>query len=94
MSHIRDLINVNLGTDQQIDNRRTNVLLSKYFSDTICFTYPVDRQKSQMVYSSSLLQGNMVETLRSSVELGPQNCVLEILQECKKYDFGLDARKC
>lgn len=91
MSHIRNHINVNLGTDQHIDNRRTKVLLIKYFSDTICFTYPVDRRKSQMVYS--LLQYNMVETLRS-VKSGPQHCVHELLQECKKYDFGRDAMCC
>jgi len=62
VSHICDLVNANLETDQQIDNRRTKVLLIKCFRDTICFTYPDDRRKSQMVYSSSLLQGKIIET--------------------------------
>ncbi|KAG0716180.1 hypothetical protein GWK47_010311 [Chionoecetes opilio] len=51
VTHIRNLVNANLKTDQQIDNRRTKVLLIKCFRDTICFTYPDDRRKSQMVNS-------------------------------------------
>jgi hypothetical protein len=94
VTHIRDLVNANLETDQQIDNRRTKVFLIKYFRDTICFTYPDDRRKSQMVYSSSLLQGNIIETLRSSEKSGPQKCALELLHECKNYEFGLDATYC
>ena len=44
MSYIRDLINVNLVTGQQIDNRRTKVLLIKYLNDTISFTYRADTE--------------------------------------------------
>ena len=56
LSHIRELVNIKLDADQHIDNRLAKVLLIKYFSDKICFTYPDDRRKSQMVYSSSLLE--------------------------------------
>ncbi|KAK4291456.1 hypothetical protein Pmani_035718 [Petrolisthes manimaculis] len=94
VSHICNLINAKLETDNQIDNRRTKVFLIKYFKDTICFTYPDDRRKSQMVYSSSLLQGNIIESLRSSVKSGPQKIALELLHECKNYDFGLEATYC
>ena len=45
VSHIRDLVNANLETDQQIDNRRTKVLLIKCFRDTICFTYQLPQEK-------------------------------------------------
>ena len=94
ITHIRDLFNANLETDQYQDNHWVKVLLIKYFQDTICFTYPDDRQKSQMVYSSSLLQGSIVETLQSSEKSGPQKYALELLHECKSYDFGLDETYC
>ena len=94
VTHIRNLINANLEKDLQIDNRRTKVLLLKYFQDTICFTYPDNKRNSQMVYSSSLLQSNILETLRSSEKSGPQMCALELLHECKNYEFALDATYC
>ena len=94
ITHICDLINANLETDQYQDNCQIKVLLIKYFQDTICFTYPDDRWKSQMVYSSSLLQGSIVETLQSSEKSGPPKYALELLHECKSYDFGLDETYC
>ena len=94
VTHICDLVNANLETDQHIDNRRTKVLVMKYFRDTVCFTYPDDRRTSQMVYSSSLLKGKIIETLRSSEKSGPQKCAMELLNECKNYEFGLDATYC
>ena len=47
-----------------------------------------------MVYSSSLLQGQIIETFRSSIKSGRQEIALELLRECKNYDFGLDATYC
>ena len=47
-----------------------------------------------MFFSSSLLPGNIIEILRSSDKSSPKNCAIELLRECKNYNFGLNLTYC
>ena len=60
-------------------------MLIDHFGDTICFTYPKDRRKSQMFYSTSI---KSTENIRSTDVI--KLCAEQLREECKNYKFDLD----
>ena len=63
-------------------------MLIDHYGDTICFTYPKDRRKSQMFYSVDIKCADVAESIRSTDVI--KVCAEQLQEECKKYDFQLD----
>ena len=68
VSFYRDELNKVI-TDINFDNRRIKNLLINYFGEGICFTYPNNRKKSQMLFSTNVRAGEIAESLRSKADV-------------------------
>ena len=88
LSDIRDKTNVLSDSECVIENRKVKELLIEKYGENICFTYPKDRTKSQMVYSKLIPAENIVETIRSKNIY--KECASALKEECLNFDFGLD----
>ena len=62
VSFCRDAINAKLGVDK-LNNKQVKQLLIEFYGEDICFTYPKDKRKPQMFFSSPIRQADIVETL-------------------------------
>ena len=67
-------------------------MLIDCFGDELCFSYPKDRRKSQMIFSKKIQSVDIAETLRSIdvVKL----CVEKLREEYQAFDFGLEDSYC
>ena len=53
-------------------------MLTKHFREEICFTYPLDRQKSQMFFSSKITSTDLVKV-----------CAEKLEKECDEFSLDL-----
>ena len=63
-------------------------MLIDHYGDTICFTYPKDRRKSQMFYSINIRCAEVAESIRSTDVV--KMCAEQLRDECRKYEFQLE----
>lgn len=62
-------------------------MLTEQLGDEICFTYPKDRQKSQMLLSTKIKTADIAETLRVIDPI--KSCAETLREECCNFVFGL-----
>ena len=62
-------------------------MLIDHFGDTLCFTYPKDRQKSQMFYSTHIKCTDGAKRLSSTDTI--KVCVERLHHKCYKFEFHL-----
>ena len=86
LSDCRDKLNSHL-KNYQVTNRKLKKMLINHFGQEICFTYPRDRQKSQMLLSSNITSTDVVEMLRSTDVV--KACAEKLKKECEEFSFGL-----
>ena len=69
---------------------RTSILTCdlNQFGKEICFTYPRDRTKSQMSFSTKICPADVIETLRVSDSV--KICAAKLRKECEDFDFLLE----
>ena len=91
VSFCRDAINAKLGVDK-LNNKQVKQLLIEFYGEDICFTYPKDKSKPQMFFSSSIRQADIVETLRDKNPM--VECAQKLRDECENYSFNLDDTNC
>ena len=86
LSDCRDKLNNHL-KNYQVTNtyRKLKKMLINHFEEEICFTYPRDKQKSQI--SSKITSTDVVEMLRSTdvVKVFSE----KLKKECEEFSFGL-----
>ena len=71
-----------------MDNRKVKSLLIQHFGEEICFLYPKDRTKSQMIFSNKLQTTDLIENLRAT---DPVITAAKLLrEETQQYDFLID----
>ena len=63
LSEYRDKLSKEL-KDYQICNWKSKNMLISQFGQDICLSYPRDKQKLQMFFSSNVISTDLVETLR------------------------------
>ena len=68
VSYCRDAINDKLAVNK-LNNRQVKQLLIGFYGEDICFTYPKDKSKPQMFFSSTICRADIVETLRFRVSI-------------------------
>ena len=95
LSDIRGLLNEMFHAkeiDISLCNRRVKNMLIKQFSDGICFSYPKDRNKSQMAFSSKIHAVDIADTIHriDVVKL----CGEILLGELAEFDFHLEGSFC
>ena len=89
LTSIRDRLNE--GSADIVSNRSVKQLIIEMYGDAVCFTYPSNKQKSQMV----LCTNSSPEALVKSLRVPPvQQVATELVQELKEYCFGLKASLC
>ena len=91
LSECRDKLNEQL-KDCQVSNRQLKKMLISEFGQDICFSYPRDKQKSQMFFSSNVSSKDLVETLRSTDVI--KACTDKLKKECEEFNFGLSDTYC
>lgn len=74
--------------DITITNKQVKTLLIKHYGEEIMFTYPKERCKSQLVFSSSTNVTNTVDKIWTTDVM--KECAEEIQKEIENYDFKLD----
>ena len=90
LTSIRDQLSTT-SSSEMVSNRVVKQLIIELYGDTICFTYPSNKRKSQMVLSTSSSSKALVESLRvSPVEKVANN----LAQELKEYSFQLQKSFC
>ena len=83
LTSIRDRLNKN--SAESVSNRAVKQLIIELYGDTVCFTYPSNKRKSQMVLGT-----NSSEALVESLRVSPvQQVATELEQELKEYCIGL-----
>ena len=63
ISTCRDISNENL-EGYAVSNRKVKQMLIAHFGEDICFTYPKEKRKSQLFFSTKIASAHLVETLR------------------------------
>ena len=91
LSECRDKLNEQL-KDCQVSNRQLKKMLISEFGQDICFSYPRDKQKSQMLFSSNVSSKDLIETLRSTDVI--KACADKLKKECEEFNFGLSDTYC
>ena len=91
VSFCRDAINAKLD-ENRLNNKQVKQLLIEFYGEEICFTYPKDKSKPQMFFSSSIRQADIVETLHFKNSIA--ECAQKLRDECKNYSFNLDDSNC
>ena len=71
-----------------MDNRKVKRLLIQHFGEEICFLYPKDRTKSQIVFSNKLQTTDLIENLRATDPIITAAKLLH--KETQQYDFLFD----
>ena len=81
--------------NQNINNRQVKSLLIDHYGENICFTYPKDRKKSQMFFSTALRQVDVVESLRNKTSTSDIiSCAKTLESDIKLFKFQLDESNC
>ena len=91
MSACRDIINED-PEGYTVNNRKVKQMLIAHFGEEICFTYPRDKSKLQMFYSTNICPADLVETLRQTNPI--KICAEKLRKECEEFDFLLDNSCC
>ena len=91
LSECQDKLNEQL-KDRQVSNRQLKKMLISEIGQDICFSYPRDKQKSQMFSSSNVSSKDLVETLRSTDVI--KACTDKLKKECEEFNFGLSDTYC
>ena len=65
-------------------------MLIDHYGDETCFSYPKDRQKSQMLFSAKKV--DIAETLRLNDNI--KSYAEKLREESRSYDFGLNNSHC
>ena len=60
-------------------------MVIKHFGEEICFTYPKEKNKSQMFFSTKICSATLIETLRVSDPV--KICAAKLRKECGDFDF-------
>ena len=81
-------VSILLFADTNITNRALKNILIDHFGEEICFTYPKDRKKPQLFYSSRIQSGTVIETIRSNEPI--EVCAKTLRAECETFNFGLN----
>ena len=89
LSSIRDRLNE--GSTVVVSNRSVKQLIIELYGDTVCFTYPCNKRKSQMVLKTNSSPKPLVKCLHVSPA---QKVATELAQELKEYSFGLKMSLC
>ena len=76
------------GLDCELSNRSVKRRQMNHYGKHLYFTYPKDKRKSQMFFSSDVSTTDVVETLKSRDSV--RNCVEILQKECDEFDFKLD----
>ena len=63
---MKSLLPVSFILRLRTDKKKHHKLLIKCFGETICFTYPKDKSKSQMFFSSDITIADVVKTIRKN----------------------------
>ena len=87
ISSCRDILNSKLD-GYAISNRKVKQLLINHFGEEICFTYPKDRTKSRMFFSTEICRAEPIETLRANNPV--KICATKLRKECENFNFLLD----
>ena len=77
MPDYHDKLNRHL-KNYQVTNRKLKKMLTEHFREEICFTYPLDRQKFQMFFSSKITSTDLVKV-----------CAEKLEKECDEFSLGL-----
>ena len=81
--------------NQNIHSRQVKSLLIDHYGENICFTYPKDRKKSQMFFSTALRQVDVVESLRNKTSTSDIiSCAKTLESDIKLFKFQLDESNC
>ena len=91
ISECCDIINKDL-EGYTVNNRKVKQMLIVHFREEICFTYPIDKSKLQMFYSTNICPTDLVETLHQTDPI--KICAEKLRQECEVFDFLLDNSYC
>ena len=77
--------------NQNINNRQVKSLLIDHYGENICFTYPIDRKKSQLFFSTALRQVDVVESLRNKTSTSDIiSCTKTLESDIKLFKFQFD----
>ena len=71
-----------------ISNKRLKEMIINEFGDSVCFSYPRDRKKSQIFFSSSIHSEDLAETIRNTDAI--KQCASKLLDDCKGYNVELE----
>ena len=84
ISTCRDILNENL-EGYAVSNRKVKQMLIAHFGEDICFTYPKEKRKSQLFFSTKIASADLVETLRLNDPV--KICAEKLKKECEEFDF-------
>ena len=87
ISACHDILNSKL-EGYAISNRKVKQMLIKHFGEEICITYPKEKNKSQMFFSTKICPATLIETLRVSDPV--KICAAKLRKECEDFDFLLE----
>ena len=74
-----------------MSNKNVKTRLIERFGDTLCFSYPKNKNNAIMFFSSSIKAESIVDKLRNKDPV--RECARILKEECQTYDFKLDGIK-
>ena len=74
--------------DYEVTNANLKKRLIERFGDEICFSYPKNKNKAVMFFSSSIKTEKVVDKLRNQNPI--RECAQLLKEECIQYDFKLE----
>ena len=90
LTSIRDRLNKD--SAESVSNRAVKQLIIEFYGDTVCYTYPSNKRKSQ---DGTWYTNSSPEALVESLRVSPiQQVATELAQELKEYCFGLKMSFC
>ena len=67
-------------------------MLTDHYGDEICLSYPKNRKKSQVFFSTKVKSVDIAQKLRLNDSI--KSCAGKLREECRNYDFGLNNSYC
>lgn len=92
LSELSQFMNSECELERTITNKQVKTLLIDHFGENISFTYPTNRSKSQLVFSTKTSVKQTVKTIWASNPL--LEVVDKLANEIKNYDFQLEDKYC
>ena len=71
-----------------LSNKRLKEMIINEFGDSVCFSYPRDRKKSQIFFSSSIHSEDLAETICNTDAI--KQCASKLLDDCTAFNFELE----